>query len=167
MGARKRVGIVLSYRPPQSRKLKSRFVARNQFQAVRQPYMPTWFLAPIAGLKLPTQATVHRLAESIPWNRFLGSLKVVPARLSGCSVMLCNIIHCRSFPIPRFIFIRTRMCCRVSYASYKCTGQYSNFTGYSVTLQSAGSVQNRKTLKYRVKALVVPVCVCGGGGGMQ
>ncbi len=35
--------------------------------------MPTWFLAPIAGLKLPTQTT--RLAELIPRNRFLGSLE--------------------------------------------------------------------------------------------
>ncbi len=61
--------------------------------------MPTWFLAPMAGLKLPTQCwnfwTVygvrnqvgigfsyrssrpHRLAESIPWNRFLGSIEVL------------------------------------------------------------------------------------------
>jgi hypothetical protein len=28
------------------------------------------------------QATQHRLAKSIPWNRFLGSLKVLKYRLS-------------------------------------------------------------------------------------
>jgi hypothetical protein len=60
--------------------------------------MPTWFLAPIAGLKLSTleffnnlsirarnrvgigllyrSAKLHRLVGLIPWNQFLGSLKV-------------------------------------------------------------------------------------------
>jgi hypothetical protein len=36
--------------------------------------MPTWFLAPIAGLKLPTQAT--KAAEFIPRNRFLAFINV-------------------------------------------------------------------------------------------
>ncbi len=37
--------------------------------------IPSQFLAPIAWLKISAQ-TSYRLAESIPWNRFLVSLKV-------------------------------------------------------------------------------------------
>ncbi len=42
--------------------------------------IPTRFLAPIDCLKIPTQA-IHTLAESIPQNWFLGSVKVNKYRL--------------------------------------------------------------------------------------
>ncbi len=88
----------------QSRKLKSRYGARNRFQEEKSlewssqitkagrydnhMNMPTWFLAPIAGLMLPTQTTYasgidfyvseqisHN--ESIPWKPcVLKSLKI-------------------------------------------------------------------------------------------
>jgi hypothetical protein len=37
--------------------------------------IPPRFLAPIDFLKIPAQLRLHSPAESIPWNRFLGSLK--------------------------------------------------------------------------------------------
>jgi hypothetical protein len=65
MGARNQVGIGLSYRPA------SLFSLATLFQIRFLESIPR----PTAGLKLPTQYRPHRLGESIPWNRFLGSLK--------------------------------------------------------------------------------------------
>jgi hypothetical protein len=82
MGARNRVGIGLSYRPARVGNLRPAMGRGLNFQerslewssqtskAGRYDnHMPTWFLAPIAGLMLPTQATyaggINSL-ESIP-----------------------------------------------------------------------------------------------------
>ncbi len=85
MGARNRVGIGLSYRPARvgilspamgqgidSRNRVWNWVAKLHRLACRYVNpMPTWFLAPIAGLKLPALHWLHKLAgihslESIP-----------------------------------------------------------------------------------------------------
>ncbi len=69
MRARNQVGIGLSYRP------SSLFSLAIQFQIRFLESIPR----PIAGLSFRLRSL--RLAESIPWNLFLGSLKVKKYRL--------------------------------------------------------------------------------------
>jgi hypothetical protein len=46
------------------------------FKEPKNPF-PTWRVGTTTLFDVPArQVTVHRLAESIPWNRFLGSLNV-------------------------------------------------------------------------------------------
>ncbi len=59
MEARKRVRIGFVYRPVSAEILKQSLGARNRV-GIRLSYRPT---------------RLHRLAKSITWNRFLGSLK--------------------------------------------------------------------------------------------
>ncbi len=89
MGARNRVGIELSYQPARvgnlspamGRGINSRNQVWNWVYKQHRPVgrydnpMPTWFLAPIAGLKLPTQATRLGGIGSLEW--ILGLLKTL------------------------------------------------------------------------------------------
>jgi hypothetical protein len=61
-GARNRVEIGLSYRPARLHRLAEFIPCRNRFLGFINVYKYGFWL--------------HRVAESVPWNRFLGSLKV-------------------------------------------------------------------------------------------
>ena len=82
MGARNRVGIGLSYRPARAGIIKQSMGARNRV-GIGLSYRP---------------ARLHRLAEFIPWNRFLGSIRLKirarmhldePVTTPGALVYLC------------------------------------------------------------------------------
>jgi hypothetical protein len=83
------------FHPPftQSRKLKSHYGARNRIQEPNLELssqatnrlagrfdnpMPTWFVAPIAGLKLPTLALRARIERFIEGQAFLRSYDSAP-----------------------------------------------------------------------------------------
>jgi hypothetical protein len=52
-------------------------VTKHKLTVWRADPIPTRFLAPIDCSKIQAQtARLHSMAEWIPWNRFLGSLKV-------------------------------------------------------------------------------------------
>jgi hypothetical protein len=67
MGARNRVGIELSYRPASAGIVEQSMGSRNRV-GIGWSYRP---------------AMLYRLAKSIPWNRCLGSIKVLKYRLIG------------------------------------------------------------------------------------
>jgi hypothetical protein len=62
-GTKNQVGIKLSYRPARLHRLAG-------YRSLE------WIHGLIKRLQFRAQATYCRLAESIPWNNFLGSLKV-------------------------------------------------------------------------------------------
>jgi hypothetical protein len=91
IGTRNRVGIGLWYRPDRGSNLSPTMGAGNQEPSRHRavgtgpPAYVAWllnsrlgswnrFLAPKRDLSF--RLRLHRLAELIPWNRFLGSLKV-------------------------------------------------------------------------------------------
>jgi hypothetical protein len=83
MGARNQVGIGLSYRPSSLSSWATQFQTRF-LESIPRPIAGLKFLAPArngVGIGLSHRlARQYSLAESVPWNRFSGSLRILKIR---------------------------------------------------------------------------------------
>jgi hypothetical protein len=74
MGARNRVGVGLSYRPPEPEFVN--LLTDNPFWRTGPPGFTDWRKRFLGSLKVyKFGLRLHRLAELVPWNRFLRSFK--------------------------------------------------------------------------------------------